>query len=88
MSNNIHGLTVKDDDGKTKAHPLYWVWHEKRKNYEMETPWYEDVLCFVEWAEAEGWEQGNNIRRYDTTEPYSPSNCYVHVRGTALGVLK
>lgn len=87
MSNNIHGLTVKDADGNTKAHPLYWVWHEKRKNYDMDSEW-EHVGDFVDWAEAEGWQQGDNIRRYDTNAAYSPANCYVHVRGTALGVLK
>ena len=46
MSNNVHGLTVKDDSGKTKAHPLYWVWHEKRKNYTMCAAWEDDVLEF------------------------------------------
>lgn len=87
MSNNVHGLTVKDDTGRTKAHPLYWVWHEKRKKYDMSPVW-EEVGDFVEWAEAEGWEKGNSIRRFDTHAPYSPKNCYVHVRGTALGVSK
>ena len=88
MSNNIHGLTVKDENGKTKAHPLYWVWHEKRKFYFMEEPWYSNVLDFVNWAEEQGWEKGDSIRRFDTNEAYSPKNCYVHVRGTALGVEK
>lgn len=88
MSNNIHGLTVKDETGKTKAHPLYWVWHEKRKFYAMEEPWVSDVLEFVNWAEEQGWEKGDCIRRHDTNASYSPSNCYVHVRGTALGVEK
>ena len=99
MSNNIHGLTVKDENGKTKAHPLYWVWHEKRKFYFMEEPWYSNVLDFVTWAEEQGWvgtytddegevHLGDCIRRHDTNEAYSPKNCYVHVRGTALGVEK
>ena len=88
MSNNIHGLTIKDENGKTKAHPLYWVWHEKRKFYFMEEPWYSNVLDFVTWAEEQGWEKGDSIRRFNTTEDYSPKNCYVHVRGTALGVKK
>ena len=88
MSNNIHGLTVKDENGKTKAHPLYWVWHEKRKFYVMKEPWYSDVLDFVNWAEEQGWEKGDSIRRHNTNEAYSPKNCYVHVRGTALGVTK
>ncbi len=87
MSNNVHGLTVKDDAGRTKAHPLYWVWHEKRKKYDMSPAW-DHVGDFVEWAEAEGWEKGDCIRRYDTHAPYHPQNCYVHVRGTALGVAK
>lgn len=88
MSNNVHGLTIKDADGKTKAHPLYWVWHEKRKKYFMGDPWYDDVLEFVNWAEEHDWERGDCIRRYNTKEAYSPSNCYVHVRGTSLGVAK
>lgn len=87
MSNNVHGLTLKDESGKTIAHPLYWVWHEKQKRYDMDLEW-EEVLPFVEWAEANGWVRGDSIRRYDTHEPYSSSNCYVHVRGTALGVAK
>ena len=87
MSNNVHGLTVKDESGKTKAHPLYWVWHEKCKKYDMSSEW-EHVGDFVEWAVERGWVKGNNIRRFDTNEPYSPANCYVHVRGTALGVEK
>lgn len=84
MSNNLHGLTVKDENGKTKAHPLYWVWHEKRKQYGIEPEWY-TVLPFVEWAVAAGWEKGDSIRRYDTSKPYGSANCYVHVRGTPLG---
>ena len=84
MSNNLHGLTVKDENGKTKAHPLYWVWHEKRKNYDMDPEW-DTVLEFVTWAEGCGWVKGNSIRRHDTNEPYGPVNCYVHVRGTPLG---
>lgn len=87
MSNNIHGLTVKDPYGRTKAHPLYWVWHEKRKFYDMSSEW-DNVGDFVEWAESEGWKQGDSIRRFDTNEAYSTKNCYVHVRGTALGVKK
>jgi len=88
MSNNVHGLTVKDSDGKTKAHPLYWVWHEKRKNYAMCALWEDDVAEFVLWAEASDWEKGNSIRRWDSNLHYSPANCYIHVRGTALGVSK
>lgn len=85
MSNNlIHGLTIKGVDGKTKAHPLYWVWHEKKKNYSMAPEW-GAVLPFYEWCLANGWESGNSIRRHNIEAPYSPSNCYVHVRGTALG---
>lgn len=87
MSNNSHGLTVKDENGKTKAHPLYWVWHEKRKNYDMDPEW-GTVLPFVEWAESCGWAKGDSIRRYDVEAPYSPKNCYVHVRGTPLEVDK
>ena len=85
MSNNLHGLTVKDPvTGKTKAHPLYWVYHEKKKNYDMSKEW-DTVAAFVEWAESCGWEKGNSIRRHRTDEPYGPANCYVHVRGTPLG---
>ena len=84
MSNNLHGLTVKDESGKTKAHPLYWVYHEKRKNYSMHDAW-DTVLPFVVWAEQSGWEKGDSIRRHDTSKPYGPKNCYVHVRGTPLG---
>jgi hypothetical protein len=85
MSNNVHGLTVKDDSGKTKAHPLYWVWHEKRKNYDMCDSWYDDVLEFHDWCLDHYWKKGNSIRRHDTDEPFSPENCYIHVRGTPLG---
>ena len=87
MSNNVHGLTVKDETGKTKAHPLYWVWHEKRKHYPLDPAW-EEVAEFVEWAEANGWEKGNSIRRFNTHGPYGPANCYVHVRGTPIGEAK
>jgi len=87
MSNNVHGLTVKDETGKTVAHPLYWVWQEKNKHYSMSPAW-ELVLNFVEWAESMGWEKGDSIRRFDVKKPYGPNNCYVHVRGTALGVVK
>ena len=82
MSNNVHGLTVKDEDGKTKAHPLYWVWHEKRKSYNMEPHWEDSVMEFHDWCLINGWEKGNSIRRYDTGKPFGPANCYVHVRGT------
>lgn len=86
MSNHVHGLTVKDEEtGKTVAHPLYWVWHEKRKHYDLSEMWYEDVLSFVVWAEESGWEKGDSIRRFDTEKPFSAKNCYVHVRGTPLG---
>jgi hypothetical protein len=85
MSNNVHGLTVKDEDGKTKAHPLYWVWHEKKKKYAMCENWRESVLDFVEWAEHCGWAKGDSVRRYEVAHPFSPENCYVHVRGTPLG---
>lgn len=84
MSNNVHGLTIRDADGKPKAHPLYWVWHEKKKNYDMDPAW-EDVYSFYEWCMSHDWEKGNSIRRHDTTEPFGPKNCYVHVRGTPLG---
>lgn len=87
MSNNVHGLTLKDEHGKTFAHPLYWVWMEKKKHYAMSHEW-QDVLEFVEWAEAHGWEKGNSIRRFHVDQAYGPQNCYVHVRGTALGIAK
>lgn len=87
MSNNVHGLTVKDESGRTIAHPLYWVWQEKRKHYEMVPKW-TDVAVFVEWAEKMGWERGNSIRRFYVEAPYGPTNCYVHVRGTPLRVVK
>lgn len=85
MSNNVHGLTVKDENGKTKAHPLYWVWHEKKKKYDMVPQWADDVLAFHDWCIERGWEKGNSIRRHDTNKPFGPENCYVHVRGTPLG---
>lgn len=88
MANNVHGLTVKDEDGKTRAHPLYWVWHEKKKKYDMCDDWYDSVLEFVDWAEANHWEKGDNIRRFDTEAPFNPENCYIHVRGTPLGEKK
>ena len=88
MSNESHGLTYKDEDGKTVAHPLYWVWHEKKKKYDMVSFWEDDVAEFVSWAEENHWVKGDNIRRFDVFEPYGPDNCYVHVRGTALGVSK
>ena len=84
MANNVHGLTVKDENGKTKAHPLYWVWHEKRKKYDMAEDWSDDVLAFHDWCLANGWEKGNQIRRYDTSLPYGPDNCFVHVKGQPL----
>lgn len=87
MSNNVHGLTIKDETGRTVAHPLYWVWQEKKKHYPMADEW-ADVAVFVEWAESAGWKKGNNIRRFYVHEPYGPQNCYVHVRGTPLGVVK
>jgi hypothetical protein len=85
MANIVHGLTVKNEDGKTVAHPLYWVWHEKRKRYDMCSHWVEDVLAFVVWALESGWVKGDSIRRYKTNKPFSPDNCYVHVIGTPLG---
>ena len=88
MSNSTHDLTYKDDKGRTKAHPLYWVWREKRKNYAMCKLWEEHVLEFVEWAEEHKWEKGDNIRRYKTHKKFSPKNCYIHVRGTPLGEAK
>lgn len=84
MANNVHGLTVKDENGKTKAHPLYWVWHEKRKKYDMCLDWREDVLVFYEWCITNGWQKGCQIRRYDTSEPYDPENCFVHIPGRPL----
>lgn len=87
MSNESHGLTEKDANGRTKAHPLYWVWREKRKHYEMVSAW-DSVADFVEWAINNNWEPGNSIRRHKVNKPYGPKNCYVHVRGTALGVEK
>lgn len=87
MSNNVHGLTVKDENGKTKAHPLYWVWHEKKKKYDMHPAW-DNVVDFYDWCMSKDWEGGNSIRRYATTEPYGPDNCYIHVRGTPLGEAK
>jgi hypothetical protein len=87
MSNHIHGLTVKDESGKTRAHPLYWVYHEKRKNYDIDPAW-NTVFSFVEWAKSHGWVRGDSIRRRNTSEPYGPTNCYVHVKGTPLGQAK
>ena len=87
MSNQVHGLTEKDENGRTVAHPLYWVWREKRKHYVMAEVW-EEVLAFVEWAESNGWKRGDSIRRYRVDKPYSPINCYVHVKGTSLGTSK
>lgn len=87
MSNNVHGLTYRDDNGRSVAHPLYWVWHEKKKNYDMVEEW-EDVAAFVEWAEFMGWEKGDSLRRFYVEHPYGPKNCYVHVRGTPLRQVK
>ena len=87
MGNNfIHGLTLKDKEGKTKAHPLYWVWHAKRKQYTLDPAW-EYEGDFFEWCMANGWEKGTQIRRHDTTLPYGPDNCYVHVPKRKKGVL-
>ena len=82
----MHGLTRKMVDGKVVAHPLYWVWREKRKSYPMSGGWEESVVPFVHWALAEGWKMGSgdSIRRFDTKKPYSPDNCYVHPLGSAL----
>ena len=88
MSNELHGLTYKDESGKTVAHPLYWVWHEKKKKYDMVPVWEDDVAEFVSWAESMGWEKGDSLRRFYVHQPYGPDNCYVHVKGTALGVIK
>lgn len=87
MSNNVHGLTYRDDNGRSVAHPLYWVWHEKNKNYDMVPEW-ENVAAFVEWAEKMGWEKGDSLRRFYVEQPYGPQNCYVHVRGTPLRQVK
>jgi len=86
MSNNTHGLTYKDDDGKVQAHPLYWVWHANKKTYKLADEWADSVLDFVTWAESHGWEKGKDIRRYDSKLPFSEENCYVHTRGEKLSV--
>jgi hypothetical protein len=78
MANNVHGLTVKDENGKTKAHPLYWVWHEKKKKYDMVDDWADDVLAFHDWCIENGWEKGKQVRRHNTKEPFSPENCYIY----------
>ena len=78
MANNVHGLTVKDENGKTKAHPLYWVWHEKKKKYDMCDDWADDVMAFYDWCMENGWEKGKQVRRTDTKAPFSPENCYIY----------
>ena len=89
MSNNFsHGLTATGDDGKPRVHPLYWVWQEKKKQYDMCDEWSDSVLEFYEWCITNQWEKGNSIRRYDTEEEFCPSNCYIHVRGTPIGEAK
>jgi hypothetical protein len=78
MANNVHGLTVKDENGKTKAHPLYWVWHEKKKKYDMCEDWADDVMAFHDWCIENGWEKGKQVRRHNTKEAFSPENCYIY----------
>ena len=85
MTNSVHNLTFKGLDGKTVAHPLYWVWHAKKKAYPMCRDWEDSALEFYDWCLSNGWKRGDSIRRHDPNWSFNPTNCYVHVRGTPLG---
>lgn len=95
-ANTTHGGT-KGASKKSKREPLYYVWrgivsrctNPNAVNYKwyggkgvtIEFTGYED---FRSWAEENDWEQGLEVDRIRTDQPYSRENCRLLTKGVNL----
>lgn len=46
------------------------------KNIKVCNEWKESTKKFIEWANENGYESGDKLRRKDPTKDFSPENCY------------
>ncbi len=86
MSNYKHGYAVKGNH-----HPLYKKLNSMRVRCEVKScasyirygavgikicdEWRDNPAAFVDWGLANGWEEGLQIDRIDSSKGYSPDNC-------------
>lgn len=87
-----------------KEHPLYDVWssmkqrcsNKNNKSYinygargiSVCEEWENDVVCFIEWCELNGYKKGLEIDRINTNGNYEPSNCQFITKAKNLEVGK
>lgn len=80
-TNITHGLSY---------HPIYGLWkaiikrcnskgvhykYYRGKGIRVCAEWRNNPKAFVEWAEANGWQEDLQIDRIDNDKNYSPDNC-------------
>ena len=63
----------KSPDGQK----LYDSWRNITKRGGRCKEW-DDFGVFCKWAIANGHKKGTQLKRFDTSKPFSPDNCYVH----------
>ena len=59
--------------------PLYQVWSRMvafEDDLDILSEWVEDYYFFREWADANGYEDNDRLRRIDPKGPFDTENCF------------
>ena len=58
-----------------KETPEFQTLHNKYRNTPIKEG-FGDFRAFYDWSMANGYYWGAKLERYDTSQPYSPENCF------------